>query len=31
MIDEEWNKLDKKAIATIGKYLERNFDFNVAR
>ena len=30
MTDEEWNKLDRKAIATIRKYLEKNVYFNVA-
>ena len=30
MTDEEWNKLDRKAIATIRKYLAKNIYFNVA-
>ena len=30
MTDEDWNKLDRKAIATIRKYLEKNVYFNVA-
>ena len=29
MIDEEWNKLDRKAIATIRQYLVKNVYFNV--
>ena len=29
MEDEEWNKLDRKAIATIRKYLAKNVYFNV--
>jgi hypothetical protein len=30
MMDEEWNKLDKKAIATVRQYLAKNVYFNVA-
>ena len=30
MTDEEWNNLDKKAIATIRKYLAKKVYFNVA-
>ena len=30
MTDEEWNKLDRKAIATIRQYLANNVYFNVA-
>ena len=30
MKDEEWNKLDRKAIATIRQYLVKNVYFNVA-
>ena len=31
MVDEDWKKLDKKAIATIRQYLEKNMYFNVAK
>ena len=30
MTDEDWNKLDRKAIATIRQYLAKNVYFNVA-
>ena len=30
MTDEDWNKLDRKAIATICQYLAKNVYFNVA-
>ena len=30
MIDEEWNKLDRKTTTTIHKYMEKNVYFNVA-
>ena len=30
MINEEWNKLDRKAIATIRQYLAKNVYFNVS-
>ena len=29
MTDEEWNKFDRKAIATIRQYLAKNVYFNV--
>lgn len=31
MTDEDWNKLDKKSIATIRQYLAKKVYFNVAR
>ena len=30
MTDEDWNKLDKKSIATIRQYLAKKVYFNVA-
>jgi hypothetical protein len=30
MTNEEWNKLDRKAIATIRQYLAKNVYFNVS-
>lgn len=30
IVDEDWNKLDRKAIATIRQYLAENVYFNVA-
>ena len=30
MTNEEWNKLDRKAIATIHQYLAKNVYFNVS-
>ena len=30
MTNEEWNKLDRKALATIKRYLAKNVYFNVS-